>query len=279
MKKRALILGLAVLPVLVAVGAAVAAGAFDKPKSSTTLFHDVDKAKAAGYTVTVFDKAGLQCIAEPGEGAMGIHLLNPKLLDDKIEADKPELLVYERRNDGSMKLVALEYLIFQSMSHGRPSLFGKEFDEIPADNRYGIPASWALHAWIWKPNPSGMLSPGTHGSIAVPEQDRDALSASRADRDGLHRRRDRLRPRARRGRRPALHGGRQRDRRLLFGRRRLEAANGVGADVPPKGYLPIEWNATGPRGAQGPQGPTGRSEQPARPGRRGHRGRPGRSRR
>ena len=25
----------------------------------------------------------------------------------------------------------------------------------------------------------------------------------------------------------------------------------------PKGYLPIEWNATGPRGAQGPQGPTG----------------------
>ena len=88
---------------------------------------------------------------------MGIHLLNPNLLDDKIDADKPELLVYERRNDGSMKLVALEYLIFQALSNGRPSLFGQPFDEIKADNRYGIPASWALHAWIWKPNPSGML--------------------------------------------------------------------------------------------------------------------------
>ena len=157
MKKRALILCLAVLPVLVTVGAAVAAGAFDSPKNSTARFHDVDKAKEAGYTVTVIDKARLSCIAQPGQGAMGIHLLNPTLLDDKIDADQPELLVYERRNDGSMKLVALEYLIFQSLSHGRPSLFGQDFDEIPANNRYGIPASWALHAWIWKPNPSGML--------------------------------------------------------------------------------------------------------------------------
>jgi hypothetical protein len=157
MKKRALILALAVVPVLPAVGAAVAGNVFDGPKNSTAAFHDVQKARDAGYTVTVVDKAGLSCIAQPNEGAMGIHLLNPLLLDDKIEADKPELLVYERRNDGTMKLVALEYLIFQSLSSGRPSLFGQPFDEIKADNRYGIPASWALHAWIWKPNPRGEL--------------------------------------------------------------------------------------------------------------------------
>ena len=157
MKRRALILALAALPVLAAVGAAVAAGAFDGPKNSTARFHDIEKAKEAGYTVKVIDQAGLQCIAQPGEGAMGIHMLNPSLLDGTIDADKPELLVYERRNDGSMKLVALEYLIFQSASNGRPSLFGQPFDEIKAGNRYGIPQSWALHAWIWKPNPSGML--------------------------------------------------------------------------------------------------------------------------
>jgi hypothetical protein len=157
MKKRALILALAVVPVLAAVGAAVAGNVFDGPKNSTAAFHDVQKARDAGYTVTVVDKAGLSCIAQPNEGAMGIHLLNPLLLDDKIEVDKPELLVYERRNDGTMKLVALEYLIFQSLSSGRPSLFGQPFDEIKADNRYGIPASWALHAWIWKPNPRGEL--------------------------------------------------------------------------------------------------------------------------
>jgi hypothetical protein len=161
MKKRALILALAILPVLAAVGAAVAGNVFDGPKNSTAAFHDYSQAYAAGYTETVFDKAGLQCIAQPGQGAMGIHKLNPALLFDKgkIDADQPELLVYERRNDGSLKLVALEYLVFKSDWKGgdRPSLFGQRFDDVPADNRYGIPESWALHAWIWKPNPSGML--------------------------------------------------------------------------------------------------------------------------
>ena len=157
MKKRVLILALAVLPILVAVGGAVAAGVFDQPKNATAAFHDVEKARQAGYTVTVVDKAGLSCIAQPNEGAMGVHLLNPGLLDGTIDPDQPELLVYEKRNDGSLKLVALEYLIFQSLSNGRPSLFGQLFDEVKADNRYGIPASWALHAWIWKPNPKGML--------------------------------------------------------------------------------------------------------------------------
>ena len=161
MQKRMILLVLTVLPVLAAVGAAVAAGAFDGAKSSTARFHDIEKAKEAGYTATVIDQAGLSCIAQPGEGAMGVHMLNPDLLFDggKIEASEPELLVYERRNSGSLKLVALEYLVFQSDWQGaeRPSLFGQPFDEIKAGNRYGIPPSWALHAWIWKPNPSGML--------------------------------------------------------------------------------------------------------------------------
>jgi hypothetical protein len=161
--KRILILCLALVPVLVAAGLAVAAGAFDGAKSATAAFHDFEKAKAAGYTVTVADLAGIECIADPaGSGAMGVHMLNPALLVDGgvIDADQPELLVYEKRNDGTLKLVALEYLVFKSdFGAGRPSLFGQQFDSIAAVNRYGIPESWALHAWIWKPNPSGILAP------------------------------------------------------------------------------------------------------------------------
>ena len=159
--KRILVLVGLVVPVLVAVGVAVGASAFDGAKSSTASFHDLEVAKAAGYTVKVIDRAGIECIAQPGQGAMGVHMLNPSLLDGTVDAANPELLVYERRNDGTLKLVALEYLVFQSAraGGGRPSLFGQEFDEIAADNRYGIPASWALHAWIWKQNPSGILKP------------------------------------------------------------------------------------------------------------------------
>jgi hypothetical protein len=159
MKKYLFVLVIAVVPVLSAVGIAVAAGAFDGAKPATASFHDVDQAKAAGYTVQVFDKNGITCIAQPGEGAMGIHMLNPSLLDSTIDAEHPELLVYEPRNDGTLKLVALEYLIFQSAwaGPGKPSLFGQEFDSIPAGNRYDLPPFYALHAWIWKPNPSGIL--------------------------------------------------------------------------------------------------------------------------
>jgi hypothetical protein len=161
--RRVLVLLALVLPVLAAVGVAVGASAFDGAKSSTARFHDLEQAKAAGYTVKIIDLAGIECIADPEQGAMGVHMLKPSLLfnDGTIDAAEPELLVYERRNDGTLKLVALEYLVFQSEWEGeeRPSLFGQEFDEVPADNRYGIPASWALHAWIWKQNPSGILKP------------------------------------------------------------------------------------------------------------------------
>jgi hypothetical protein len=159
MKKRALILSLAVLPVVVAVGAAVAASAFDGAKSATAPFHDIDQAIAAGYTVKVADIAGIECIAQPGEGAMGVHMLNPSLLNGTIDADEPELLVYEPRNDGTLKLVALEYLVLADAWKGasKPVLFGKEFDTTEAGNRYDLPKFYALHAWIWKPNPSGIL--------------------------------------------------------------------------------------------------------------------------
>ena len=158
-RSRILIPVLFVLPVLVATSIAAASGLFGGARESTARFHDVDKAIEAGYSVRVFDLAGIDCIAQPGQGAMGIHMLNPSLLDSAIDAEHPELLVYEPRNNGTLKLVALEYLVLKDAWHGasKPALFGKEFDEIPAGNRYGLPAFYALHAWLWKPNPSGIL--------------------------------------------------------------------------------------------------------------------------
>jgi hypothetical protein len=162
--KRTLVLLALVVPVLAAVGVAVAASAFDGAKSTTARFHDFEQAKAAGYTVKVVDLAGIECIADPGgSGAMGVHMLNPDLLFDEgvIDADQPELLVYEPRNNGTLKLVALEYLVLAEDWAGaqKPALFGQEFDTIEPGNRYGLQKAYALHAWIWKPNPSGILKP------------------------------------------------------------------------------------------------------------------------
>ncbi|MBA3348076.1 MAG: hypothetical protein H0T13_05900 [Actinobacteria bacterium] len=162
--RRSIVLLALFVPVLVAVGVAVAAGAFDGAKSSTARFHDLDQAKAAGYTVTVADLAGITCIEDPnGTGTMGVHMLNPDLLFDGgvIDAAQPEILVYEPRNDGTLKLVALEYLVLAGDWQGasKPALFGQEFDTLQPGNRYGLPLAYALHAWLWKPNPNGILKP------------------------------------------------------------------------------------------------------------------------
>ena len=56
---------------------------------------------------------GISCIADPTAGGMGDHFANPGLLFDHgaIDETTPEALVYESRNNGSFKLVALEYIV------------------------------------------------------------------------------------------------------------------------------------------------------------------------
>ena len=156
--RRVVVIG-ALASLLVLAGTALATSAFDGATSATASFHDLDKAKDAGYTVQVADAAGIVCIAQPGQGAMGVHMLNPALLDGEIDAETPELLVYEPKPNGELKLVALEYLVFEAEWRGAapPSLFGRTFDFVPAGNRYGLPPFYALHAWLWNPNPSGTL--------------------------------------------------------------------------------------------------------------------------
>jgi hypothetical protein len=55
----------------------------------------------------------------------------------------------------------VEYVALQAdwdAAHASPtSLFGETFMLTPADNRYGLPAFYSLHAWIWKDNSTGTL--------------------------------------------------------------------------------------------------------------------------
>jgi hypothetical protein len=131
--------------------------------SATARYHDVARAEAAGYGL-FRDAAGIACIDKPGVGAMGIHYVNGTLVGDgNVDATKPEALVYAPAANGRLKLAALEYIVFVDAWAGglqhRPSLFGREFDLTPSPNRYGIPAFYSLHSWIWQPNSAGLLEP------------------------------------------------------------------------------------------------------------------------
>ena len=61
-----------------------------------------------------------------------------------------------------MQLVALEYVVLKAdwdaLHADPPSLFGQEFMVTPDPNRFGLPAFYSLHAWIWKHNPAGTFA-------------------------------------------------------------------------------------------------------------------------
>jgi hypothetical protein len=167
--------GLTVLCIAAALGALVATTAYAYPdqlrrvKHATDKYHNQDTARANGYGLLV-DAQGIACIDMHGQGAMGVHYANTALVGDGvIDSLKPEAMVYQPGPGTKLRLVAVEYVVFKADWHkhhkARPQLFGRKFDLTPGDNRYGLPAFYSLHAWIWKDNPAGtfaMWNPRVH---------------------------------------------------------------------------------------------------------------------
>jgi hypothetical protein len=147
----------ALLGLAVVAAPAHASGELDAARAATARYH----VQHSGYSLLT-DAAGIACIDKQGEGGMGIHYVNGDLVGDgNVKASTPELLVYEPEPNGRQRLVALEYVVFQSDWDGAhasaPELFGREFELVSAGNRYGLPAFYELHAWLWKHNPSGVF--------------------------------------------------------------------------------------------------------------------------
>jgi len=116
-------------------------------RQATAAYHDLDKAVAANYGRL------LPCFDSPGVGGMGQHYVDTSRLDATIEANRPEALVYEV--DGNrLQLVAVEYIVPWTawVSTTPPQLYGRPFFSNTALHL------WALHAWIWRPNPTGMFA-------------------------------------------------------------------------------------------------------------------------
>lgn len=132
-------------------------------RAATAEFHRLDAAIAAGYGGPFADAAGITCIANPGVGVMGVHYVNGSAVGDAIlDPAKPEALVYQPQPNGKLRLVAVEYIVFQGawLQAGNteaPRLFGRPLTLIPLQNRYGLPPFYEIHAWLWKNNPDGMF--------------------------------------------------------------------------------------------------------------------------
>jgi hypothetical protein len=145
------------------------AGQVAQARAATHTFTHPGAAQKKGYAL-LKDAKGIACIAMPGMGAMGVHYANGSLVDGKIQVRHPEALVYRFTVNGHLRLAALEYLVLRkdwraNHATGRPRLFGHRFNFTPAGNRFGLPAYFSLHAWVWYRNPAGrfqMFNPRVH---------------------------------------------------------------------------------------------------------------------
>lgn len=130
-------------------------------RQASAAFTDVNAAIAVGY-VKFPDLVG-DCVAQAGQGGMGVHYLNSALVDGELDALRPELLVYRQASSGRLELAALEYVVpapVWDAAHAQPpSLFGHPFHLLRVPNRYGLTTPlYTLHVWLWEHNPNGLFN-------------------------------------------------------------------------------------------------------------------------
>lgn len=122
-------------------------------RQQTANFNSTNQAERAGYHIEEL------CVAHPALGAMGHHAVNMGLVDPVFDPMQPEALLYAPNEDGTLKLVGVEYIVID-VGQPRPEFDGNPFDieGVPPLMAAGVP-HWSLHVWAHADNPSGTFFP------------------------------------------------------------------------------------------------------------------------
>jgi hypothetical protein len=155
----------------------------DQLRSDVAKYKDVSVALTDGYILPEE-----HCISAKGEGlppelgAMGLHYINPRLLEITATAPRvdgkstytdwkqPSVLIYEPQADGSLELVAVENLVFEAAWDASAKsedliLNGRKWDHMaddpatPGDEAHGFMPHYDQHVWLFRENPMGTLMP------------------------------------------------------------------------------------------------------------------------
>src|SRR4030095_12292503 len=179
---------LSVICILPATGCESASNepSLDEVRSIAEKYRDVNVAKAEGYTTDN------KCVtAEHGGqpaalGTMGLHYVRRDMLGlppkpsppgsgrvtgtgTHTDFRQPAMLVYEPQPDGSLKLVAVENLVFAAAwheaneepprFHGRTWPLLKDDPRTKVDEAHGWEPHYEQHLWVFQDNPNGAYSP------------------------------------------------------------------------------------------------------------------------
>ena len=122
-------------------------------------FADINVALGEGWV------QGTPCVSGPDHGAMGVHFILKERVDKAIlKAEYPEALIYEPLENGSFRLVGVEFIILADVwqannpDAGPPALDGNLLNYVGSPNRYGLPPFFEIHVWAFEHNPNGSFS-------------------------------------------------------------------------------------------------------------------------
>jgi hypothetical protein len=131
-----------------------------KVRQATAQYQDINVALAQGFV------QASPCVSGPDDGAMGVHFVLPSRIQSGVlNAEQPQVLIYEPMGNGAMRLVGVEYVVLASIWAAKnpapgavPALEGNLLNYQDAPNRYGLPANYYLHLWAWEDNPKGTFA-------------------------------------------------------------------------------------------------------------------------
>ncbi|MGH7712830.1 MAG: hypothetical protein ACREOG_16185 [Gemmatimonadaceae bacterium] len=122
----------------------------ERVRAATAPYRDLAAAQAAGYPT-----ATPPCLSSPADGAMGHHYVNRAHVDDKLELERPEILLYAPSENGKMRLTGVEYIIPYRIlppESQPPRIFGQDL------KRSDGLKLWYLHVWAWEENSAGLFA-------------------------------------------------------------------------------------------------------------------------
>jgi hypothetical protein len=158
----------------------------DEVRAIAEKYRDVNVAKAEGYTTDNKCTTAAMLGQSAALGTMGLHYVRRDLLGlppkpappgsgrvngtgTHIDFRNPAMLVYEPQADGSLKLVAVENLVFEKAWHSKseapPTFHGRTYPLLKDDPRtkvdeaHGWEPHYEQHLWVFIDNPNGPYSP------------------------------------------------------------------------------------------------------------------------
>ncbi len=156
----------------------------EEVKAVVARYSDVDVAIAEGYTTDNKCVTAAMLGFPASMGAMGLHYVRRDLLGlpDKpvgrvkgtgthTDFRRPAMLVYEPQPDRSLRLVAVENLVFASawhqtaghksppQFHGRTYPLLKDDPATKVDEAHGWEPHYEQHLWVFRDNSNGAYSP------------------------------------------------------------------------------------------------------------------------